>query len=180
MREQDTGVTAGRRVQARGQGGGDRGLYIISVAAELVGVHPQTLRIYERKGLLMPSRTAGNTRRYSERDIARLQTIQRLTQEGVNLAGVKRIVEMENELDRMSQRMVAMRIEMERAEQRLRQEVERVRREGRADLVPASDVDRLRRRLRVTGQERRTERRRAIALGPVQERRGPIVVGPGS
>ena len=84
----------------------DRALYIISVAAELAGVHPQTLRIYERKGLLTPARTAGNTRRYSDRDIDRLRTIQRLTQEyGVNLAGVKMIVELENELDRMRRRM---------------------------------------------------------------------------
>src|SRR5207247_3026617 len=99
---------------------GERAVYIISVAAELVGVHPQTLRIYERKGLLRPYRTAGNTRRYSERDIARLQMIQRLTQEGVNLAGVKMIVEMENELDRLRARMQAMRSEVEQAEQRLR------------------------------------------------------------
>src|SRR2546423_10925460 len=97
---------------------GERGVYIISVAAELVGVHPQTLRIYERKGLLRPYRTAGNTRRYSERDIARLQMIQRLTQEGVNLAGVKLIVEMENELDRLRERMQTMRSEVEQAERR--------------------------------------------------------------
>src|ERR687887_2736127 len=85
---------------------GDRAVYIISVAAELAGVHPQTLRIYERKGLLSPARTAGNTRRYSDRDIERLRMIQQLTQEyGINLAGVKMIVEMENRLDRMRQRM---------------------------------------------------------------------------
>src|SRR6266567_5288707 len=125
----------------------DRGVYIISVAAELAGVHPQTLRIYERRGLLRPSRTAGNTRRYSERDIARLRTILHLTQEGVNLAGVKMIVEMENELDRMRQRVLALRAEMERAEEGLRRVVERIRREHRAEIVPASDVDRLRRRL---------------------------------
>src|SRR5438128_7485246 len=84
----------------------DRAVYIISVAAELAGVHPQTLRIYERKGLLTPARTAGNTRRYSQRDIERLQMIQQLTQEeGVNLAGVKMIVEMESELKRMRSRM---------------------------------------------------------------------------
>src|SRR6266545_4971142 len=78
----------------------DRAVYIISVAAELGGVHPQTLRIYERKGLLRPARTAGNTRRYSNRDIERLRTIQRLTQvEGLNLAGVRMIVEMEDEIE---------------------------------------------------------------------------------
>src|SRR5206468_6756195 len=78
----------------------DRAVYIISVAAELAGVHPQTLRIYEQKGLLRPKRTAGNTRRYSEGDILRLQQIQDLTHErGVNLAGVKLILEMQAELD---------------------------------------------------------------------------------
>src|SRR5919201_6774832 len=93
----------------------DRGLYIISVAAELAGVHPQTLRIYERKGLLQPSRTSGNTRRYSERDIDRLRAIQKLTQDfGVNLAGVKMIVEMENELDRMRERVERMARDLER------------------------------------------------------------------
>jgi MerR family transcriptional regulator, heat shock protein HspR len=78
----------------------DRAVYIISVAAELAGVHPQTLRIYERKGLLRPQRTTGNTRRYSERDIEVLRQIQDLTQErGINLAGVKAIIEMQVELD---------------------------------------------------------------------------------
>src|SRR5919198_3831825 len=84
---------------------GDRAVYIISVAAELAGVHPQTLRIYERRGLLSPARTAGNTRRYSDRDIARLRTIQRLTQElGVNLAGVQKILDMEDRVERLSRR----------------------------------------------------------------------------
>ncbi|MFN2545337.1 MAG: heat shock protein transcriptional repressor HspR [Actinomycetota bacterium] len=92
----------------------DRALYIISVAAELAGVHPQTLRIYERKGLLNPARTAGNTRRYSDRDIDRLRTIQKLTQEyGVNLAGVRMIVELENELDRLRRRMERLARELE-------------------------------------------------------------------
>ena len=129
---------------------GERGVYIISVAAELVGVHPQTLRIYERKGLLTPSRTAGNTRRYSERDIDRLQTIQRLTQEGVNLAGVKMIVEMENELDRLRERMQLMREQMRQAEERVRREVDRVRREFRAEIVPLSDMRSAERRLKAT------------------------------
>src|SRR6266545_4068741 len=80
----------------------DRAVYIISVAAELAGVHPQTLRIYERKGLLSPKRTSGNTRRYSERDIDRLQMIQELTQgQGINLAGVKMIMELEAQLRRV-------------------------------------------------------------------------------
>lgn len=84
----------------------EHAVYIISVAAELAGVHPQTLRIYERKGLLRPKRTAGNTRRYSEDDIERLRMIQALTQEeGVNLAGVKRIMQMQAEIERMHRRV---------------------------------------------------------------------------
>ena len=75
-------------------------MYIISVAAELAGVHPQTLRIYEQKGLVRPHRTSGNTRRYSEADIDRLRRVQRLTQEGVNLAGAKRIMALEEEIER--------------------------------------------------------------------------------
>jgi len=75
-------------------------VYVISVAADLAGVHPQTLRIYERKGLLSPQRTPGNTRRYSERDVEQLRQIQRLTQdEGVNLAGVRIIMDMQRRLD---------------------------------------------------------------------------------
>ena len=77
----------------------ERAVYVISVAAELAGVHPQTLRIYERKGLVRPKRTSGNSRRYSDRDIDLLKQIQEMTQErGINLAGVKLIIEMEAEL----------------------------------------------------------------------------------
>ena len=84
----------------------EHAVYIISVAAELAGMHPQTLRIYELKGLLRPKRTAGNTRRYSEDDIDRLRMIQALTQEeGVNLAGVKRIMQMQAEIERMRRRV---------------------------------------------------------------------------
>src|SRR5918996_2626743 len=81
----------------------DQAIYVISVAAELAGVHPQTLRIYERKGLLRPERTAGNTRRYSERDIQILRRIQELTNEGLNLAGVMRVMELELELERVEE-----------------------------------------------------------------------------
>src|SRR5918992_1102161 len=79
----------------------DQAIYIISVAAELAGVHPQTLRVYERKGLVSPQRTQGNTRRYSERDIQLLRRIQDLTQEGINLAGVMKILELEREIERL-------------------------------------------------------------------------------
>ena len=88
-------------------------VYIISVAAELAGVHPQTLRTYERKGLLKPARTAGGTRRYSDRDVARVQLIQELTQgEGVNLAGVLRILELQDRIE-------GLQTELERTEARI-------------------------------------------------------------
>jgi MerR family transcriptional regulator/heat shock protein HspR len=106
----------------------ERAVYIISVAAELAGVHPQTLRIYERKGLVRPARTAGNTRRYSERDIDRLREIQDLTGRGVNLAGVKMIMELQAEMDRARRQMDEIRRELLRTRERLG---------GRAgDLVP--------------------------------------------
>src|SRR5690606_26513007 len=105
----------------------DAGVYIISVAAELAGVHPQTLRTYERKGLLSPKRTAGGTRRYSERDVARVRLIQRLTQEeGVNLAGVIRILQLQDEIERLERRL-----------ERMNREMEQVRAESRAALREA-------------------------------------------
>jgi MerR family transcriptional regulator, heat shock protein HspR len=110
----------------------ERAVYIISVAAELAGVHPQTLRIYERKGLLHPARTAGNTRRYSEQDIDRLREIQDLTTRGVNLAGVKLIMELQEEMERARERMDEMRRELERARNRLRDEA--------GDIVPLRSV----------------------------------------
>jgi MerR family transcriptional regulator, heat shock protein HspR len=143
----------------------ERGVYIISVAAELVGVHPQTLRIYERKGLLSPSRTSGNTRRYSDRDIQRLQTIQRLTQDGVSLAGVQLILEMEDQMEKLRGRMRELRAEMERARRQALDEVEQVRRQHRADIVPLADVV----RFTVPQSESRA----------ADVRRGPIAVGPG-
>jgi MerR family transcriptional regulator/heat shock protein HspR len=97
----------------RAANGPDRAVYIISVAAELAGVHPQTLRIYEQKGLVRPYRTRGNTRRYSEADIDRLRRVQRLTQDGVNLAGVKRILAMEEELQRMRRQIAKLETALE-------------------------------------------------------------------
>src|SRR5919197_142573 len=104
-------------------------LFIISVAAELAGVHPQTLRIYERKGLVDPARTGGGSRRYSERDIARLRRIQDLTNAGLNLAGVKAVMELEDELERLRRALIEARSEA-------RDAVERVHRQYRRDLVP--------------------------------------------
>ncbi|CAN5665335.1 helix-turn-helix transcriptional regulator [soil metagenome] len=104
-------------------------VYVISVAAELAGVHPQTLRIYERKGLVEPGRTQGGSRRYSEADIALLRRIQDLTNEGLNLAGVKRVLELELELERT--RAEAAELRSQAAE-----DVDRVHRQYRRDLVP--------------------------------------------
>src|SRR5919201_765803 len=105
--------------------------YMISVAAELVGMHPQTLRIYESKGLVRPKRTPGNTRLYSDADLARLQTIQQLTELGLNLAGVERVLALEDQLRRMQ-------AQLERMERRMREEIERVHKQYRRDLVPYS------------------------------------------
>jgi MerR family transcriptional regulator/heat shock protein HspR len=116
----------------------DRALYIISVAAELAGVHPQTLRIYERKGLIEPQRTSGRSRRYSERDINRLQRIQALTTDGVSLAGVKRIIELEEQLADMHAEIDRLQGEIERTRGEARQAVQDVHRHYRRDLVPVS------------------------------------------
>ena len=108
----------------------DRPRYMISVAADLVGMHPQTLRIYESKGLIRPKRTAGNTRLYSEADVERLRLIQQLTNElGLNLAGVERVLELQDELARMRRRL-------DRMEREMREAVSRVHRQYRRDLVP--------------------------------------------
>lgn len=97
--------------------GRERPLYMISVAAELTGVHPQTLRIYERKQLIRPQRSGGNTRLYSEADIERLRFIQHMTQnEGINLAGVERIIELEREIERLRAESEAMRAHILRVE----------------------------------------------------------------
>lgn len=116
----------------------ERALYIISVAAELAGVHPQTLRIYERKGLIEPARTQGRSRRYSERDLAVLRRIQELTNDGVSLAGVKKILELEAELDDAQAEIGRLRSELDRAFAEAREAVNRVHREYRRDLVPVT------------------------------------------
>jgi MerR family transcriptional regulator/heat shock protein HspR len=115
-----------------------RALYIISVAAELAGVHPQTLRIYERKGLIEPSRTEGRSRRYSDRDIALLQRIQELTNDGVSLAGVRRILELEAELEEMRDEVAELQEALVRAREDLQTAVRDVHRSYRRDLVPVS------------------------------------------
>lgn len=112
---------------------GTRAVYVISVAAELAGVHPQTLRVYERKGLLDPSRTRGGSRRFSERDLARLKHIQHLTTAGLNLEGVKRVMELEDEVARLHR-------ELETVRGEAREAVARAHRQYRRDLVPVSQA----------------------------------------
>ena len=122
--------------QQRGSSGKDRPVYIISVAAELAGVHPQTLRIYERKELVQPTRSPGGTRLYSEADIERLRLIQRLTQEeGVNLAGVMRIIELQIEKERLESQLAEAEAAASRAERQLASEINEFRRSMRADIV---------------------------------------------
>lgn len=112
-----------------------RPLYMISVAADLAGMHPQTLRIYERKMLIKPQRSSGNTRLYSDEDIERLRLIQDLTAEGINLAGVVRILELERDVARLHSDIQRWRAHAEELQHRLACESDRVRQEYRADLV---------------------------------------------
>jgi len=106
-----------------------RAVYVISVAAELAGVHPQTLRVYERRGLVDPSRTGGGSRRYSQDDIERLRRIGDLTAAGLNLEGVRRVLELEAELDQL-------RRELDRVRDEAREALARTHRQYRRDLVP--------------------------------------------
>jgi MerR family transcriptional regulator/heat shock protein HspR len=105
---------------------------VISVAAELAGVHPQTLRIYERKGLLDPARTLGGSRRYSQVDIERLRKIQDLTTAGLNLEGVRRVLALEEEVTRLHR-------EVSRAKEEAEEAIERIHRQYRRDLVPVKN-----------------------------------------
>jgi MerR family transcriptional regulator/heat shock protein HspR len=114
-----------------------RGVYMISVAAELASMHPQTLRIYESRGLITPQRSPKGTRLYSQEDVDRLRRIQELTSElGMNLAGVERVFELELELDRMHRRMERLEREAHAMQLKLEHEVEKVRKSFRAELVP--------------------------------------------
>jgi MerR family transcriptional regulator/heat shock protein HspR len=114
-----------------------RGVYMISVAAELAGMHPQTLRIYETRGLITPKRSPKNTRLYSQEDVERLRRIQELTGElGMNLAGVERVFELEAEIERMRRRMRNLERHALRVQEELQNEVERVRRSLKYELVP--------------------------------------------
>jgi MerR family transcriptional regulator/heat shock protein HspR len=124
-------MTTMRRADQQPAPVSSRAVYVISVAAELAGVHPQTLRIYERKGLVDPARTGGGSRRYSERDIERLRRIQELTNAGLNLEGVRRVIELEALVERLGR-------ELTEARREAREAVERTHRHYRRDLVPLS------------------------------------------
>jgi MerR family transcriptional regulator, heat shock protein HspR len=114
-----------------------RGVFMISVAAELADMHPQTLRIYEARGLITPKRSPKNTRLYSRADVERLRKIQRLTtEEGLNLAGVETVLRLEERLIRMREEMAKMRERAAEMEDRMNAELERVRRSFRAEIVP--------------------------------------------
>ncbi len=125
-----------------------RAVYVISVAAELTGMHPQTLRVYERRGLLDPSRTEGGSRRFSDQDLERLRHIQSLTNDGVNLEGVRRVLELEAEVDRL-------RAELETTRAEAREALAFTHRQYRRELVP----------LRQTPVPTRTPRRAARGTG---------------
>jgi MerR family transcriptional regulator, heat shock protein HspR len=133
----DTG--RGRRVK-RGAAAGidsERGVFMISVAAELADMHPQTLRMYEARGLITPKRSPKKTRLYSQNDVERLRRIQRMTsEEGLNLAGVEAVLDMEDQVARMRAELQRMRERTTELEREMNAEVERVRRSLKAELVP--------------------------------------------
>ena len=114
----------------------ERAVYVISVAAELAAMHPQTLRTYERRGLVWPKRLANNRRLYSQHDVERLRRIQQLTVTGLNLAGVERVLALEALVDHLEGEMETLRDELDASSRRLREEVKRVEQSHRRDLVP--------------------------------------------
>ena len=111
------------------------GVYLIGIVAELAGMHPQTLRLYERRGLIRPSRSAGHTRRYSDADLARLRRIQALSEAGLNIAGIERVLELERQLAEAGQALAALDQQMETQRTEHRAEMERARRSMRAEVV---------------------------------------------
>jgi MerR family transcriptional regulator, heat shock protein HspR len=132
---------APRKRQARGSSSGalatNRGVYMISVAAELAEMHPQTLRMYEARGLIEPLRSPKGTRLYSQDDVERLRRIQGMTAElGLNLAGVERVLDLEREIDGMHRRIEELELKALHAQVQLAEELEEVRRSFRAEIVP--------------------------------------------
>jgi MerR family transcriptional regulator/heat shock protein HspR len=138
-------VSAGsgdRRKRRQGELDETRGVFMISVAAELAGMHPQTLRMYEARGLITPKRSPKQTRLYSQRDVERLRRIQQMTsEEGLNLAGVESVLEMERKVAEMRAEVARMRKRAEQMEREMLAEVERVRRSLRAEIVPYGAYD---------------------------------------
>ncbi len=112
-----------------------RAVFVISVAAELAGMHPQTLRIYERKGLIEPFRTSGGTRRYSQEDIDRLNQIQELTEQGLNLEGVKQVIEYQDKIARLEKRVASLEAKLEQMQIDAERRVNEVRRSYRHEIV---------------------------------------------
>jgi MerR family transcriptional regulator/heat shock protein HspR len=148
-RDRDSGTGEGKGRRAPGSGGKavaregasgrfdeKRGVFMISVAAELAEMHPQTLRMYEARGLISPQRSPGKTRLYSYADVERLRRIQRMTEEGLNLTGVETVLELERQLERMRGQLARMRDRATEMEREMLDEIERVRRSFRAELVP--------------------------------------------
>lgn len=120
----------------------ERGVYMISVAAELAEMHPQTLRMYETKGLISPQRSPKNTRLYSQRDVERLRRIQKMTsEEGLNLAGVETVLHLEARMQEMRAEIERMRTRTEELERRMDEEIERAQRSLRGELVPYGAYD---------------------------------------
>jgi MerR family transcriptional regulator, heat shock protein HspR len=132
-----------RRMTTRVTVDTERGVFMISVAAELAAMHPQTLRMYEARGLIEPKRSPKGTRLYSQADVERLRRIQEMTNElGLNLAGVERVLELEEELERSTRRLEALERRSARIREELESEVERVRRSFKAELVPLPKASR--------------------------------------
>lgn len=146
-RRQTRSQADGPRQAAEGRSGAGRvergrGVFMISVAAELAEMHPQTLRMYEARGLITPKRSAKKTRLYSFDDVERLRRIQQMTTEdGLNLAGVETVLELEAELERARREMTRLRRRAAEVERRMTEEVERIRRVGRAELVPYQSTE---------------------------------------
>ncbi|MGH8888871.1 MAG: heat shock protein transcriptional repressor HspR [Acidothermaceae bacterium] len=136
----------------------DTPVFVISVAAQLSGLHPQTLRTYDRLGLVSPGRTVGGGRRYSARDIEQLRQVQRLSQEeGINLAGIKRILDLENQVAALQQRLLELRRELDGVRATVRQEVADAHASHRRDLVPVRQTAVLAWQVTRTGTASRVE-----------------------
>jgi MerR family transcriptional regulator/heat shock protein HspR len=148
-----------------------RGVFMISVAAELAEMHPQTLRMYEARGLITPQRSPGKTRLYSQADVDRLRKIQQMTEEGLNLAGVETVLEMEQQLHRLRSELSRMRQRAAEAEKRMLEEIEQVRRSLRADLVPYGAYE--------PGELIPAKQAKSIRI-PVERRRGSKPAGDGA